>query len=228
MPTHKKGRRKSPVAKVVSTPWNRGEDDQKSQGIVTPTSCDREEGASKPSEDTEVMDIELAQEEQVCLEDGELPSGLIPPVNSLANSPTRTTFSVNIPAARALGLRENINLQEDLEADVSQLVSSVNMDHGHPRHAAVPNSELAAVADLLRHEPYSHRILERRARHLYELHQEVSELHRAANAIIHSRHMQQLHGAPRMLAQAELFRLQRERLHLERVIELLQGGSPEV
>jgi hypothetical protein len=228
MPTHQKGQSKSPVAKVVSTPWNRGEDDQKPTSVVTPTSCDREEGANKPSEDTEVMEVDLAPEEQVCLEDGELPSGLMPPPNSAATSPNHITFNVNIPAARDLGLRTNIDLQEDLEADASPLVSSVQMDHGHPRHAAVPNSELAAVAELLQHEPYSHRILERRARQLYELHQEVSELHRAANAIINSRSMQRLHGAPRMLAQAELFRLQRERVHLERVIEVLQGSSPEV
>jgi hypothetical protein len=165
------------------------------------------------------------------LEEGELPSGLIPPANSMANSPTTPTniiFSVNIPAARDLGLRADLNVQEDLEADDSQLVRAVTTDHGHPRHAAVPNSEWVAVERLLQHQPYSSRILERRARQLYELHQETRELRRAADAIRGSYHMQQLTGPPRMLVQAELFRLQREMLHLDSVIELLQGSSPEL
>ena len=71
--------------------------------------------------------------------------------------------------------------------------------------------------------PYSSRALERRAAHANALHQEIRGLRRAAENIIYSERLQALRGANRMTVQAELFRLQREILHLSTVAEILEG-----
>jgi hypothetical protein len=59
------------------------------------------------------------------------------------------------------------------------------------------------------------------------LHQELRGLHRAAGNIIFSERLQALRGAPRMAVQAELFRIQREIVHLEAVVETLEGQETD-